>query len=263
MLLLKDSEKNWYRQRARLWSKGRKRARDAIKAYKERLAANMNPIELAAFKPEKTLGQIYEEAFDNEIADDPAFYKDADLKTDMVKELAKTEHEPWFKQAYRKYAKGQRFADQLPGREKYAPLTLNSRNQKYKLADLAHSTQVDPNRLLTHKMRDAGKTLDEFNYMIPRNRQEYLQKHPDKAAAAADANLAIKPMNVPQGTLPSISPSPSQILATQASQVSPSQAPTQPPSSQQDDDDYDSEYEDEEMGTADNVPANGWGWGWY
>ena len=35
MILLSDSERNWYRQRARLWSKGRKRARDAIKAYKE------------------------------------------------------------------------------------------------------------------------------------------------------------------------------------------------------------------------------------
>ena len=74
-------------------------------------------------------------------------------------------HLPWFKKAYRKYAKGQRFADQIPGREKYAPLTLASRNQKYKLSDLTHSTVTNPQRLLTQKMRQAGTTLDDFNYM--------------------------------------------------------------------------------------------------
>ena len=52
MLLLKDSEKSWYRQRARLWSKGRKRAREAIKAYKERLAASVDPIKLTTFNPQ-------------------------------------------------------------------------------------------------------------------------------------------------------------------------------------------------------------------
>ena len=75
MLLLKDSEKSWYRQRARLWSKGRKRARDAIKAYKEKLAASVDPIQLAAFKPDKTLAEMYEDAFNKEIAADPSFYK--------------------------------------------------------------------------------------------------------------------------------------------------------------------------------------------
>ena len=88
-------------------------------------------------------------------------------------------HLPWFKKAYRKYAKGQRFADKIPGREKYAPLTLTSRNQKYRLADLAHTTTRDPNRLLTQKMRQTGTTLDTFKYMIPRNREEYLRKHPE------------------------------------------------------------------------------------
>ena len=107
----------------------------------------MNPIELAAFKPDKTLDEIYEDAFNAEINSDRGFYKDKDLKTDMVKEMANTEHVPWFKQAYRKYAKGQRFADEIPGREKYAPLTLRTRNKHYRLTDLAHSTTRDPNRL--------------------------------------------------------------------------------------------------------------------
>ena len=118
---------------------------------------------------------MYEDAFDAEIAGDRAFYKDADLKTDMVKEMAKEVHEPWFKQAYKLYAKGKRFADEIPGREKYAPLTLKSRNQAYKLSDLAHTTTRDPNRLLTQKMRQSGTTLDTFKYMIPRNRQDYLE----------------------------------------------------------------------------------------
>ena len=35
MLMLKDDEKKWYKQRARLWAKGRKAARENIKALKE------------------------------------------------------------------------------------------------------------------------------------------------------------------------------------------------------------------------------------
>ena len=71
---------------------------------------------------------MYEDAFNKEIAADPSFYKDKDLRADMVKEMAKDVHEPWFKQAYKLYAKGKRFADEIPGREKYAPLTLKTRN---------------------------------------------------------------------------------------------------------------------------------------
>ena len=71
---------------------------------------------------------MYSDAFSAEIADDPAFYKDADLKADMDAEMREAKHVPWFKQAYKKYAKGKRFADQLPGREKYAPLTLGKRD---------------------------------------------------------------------------------------------------------------------------------------
>ena len=51
MLMLKDDEKNWYKQRARLWSKGRKIARENIKALKNQFEASENPIQLAAFNP--------------------------------------------------------------------------------------------------------------------------------------------------------------------------------------------------------------------
>ena len=114
MLLLSDSEREWYRQRARFWSKGRKRAREAIKAYKDQLAASVDPITLAKFNPEKTLGEMYEDAFNAEINSDRDFYKDKDLRTDIVKEMAEAEHVPWFKQAYCKFAKGKRFADEIP-----------------------------------------------------------------------------------------------------------------------------------------------------
>ena len=87
---------------------------------------------------------MYEDAFDAEIAADPDFYKDDDLKADMLTEMAEPVHLPWFKQAYKKYAKGQRFADAIPGKEKYAPLTLGNRAQKYKLTDLTHNTIADP-----------------------------------------------------------------------------------------------------------------------
>ena len=46
MLMLQDSEKNWYKRRARLWSKGRKLARENIKALKEGFEAEENPLNL-------------------------------------------------------------------------------------------------------------------------------------------------------------------------------------------------------------------------
>ena len=141
-------------------------------------------------------------------------------------------HLPWFKKAYRKYAKGQRFADKIPGREKYAPLTLTSRNQKYKLSDLTHSTTKDPNRLLTQKMRQAGTTLDTFNYKIPRNREEYLAKHTDavlppppppapKTQAAQIANTSLAPP--PVSGLPPISIAPPSQTSIPATQIPPTQ----------------------------------------
>ena len=53
MLMLEDSEKNWYKRRARLWSKGRKLARENIKALKEKFEASEDPIRLAAFDPKQ------------------------------------------------------------------------------------------------------------------------------------------------------------------------------------------------------------------
>ena len=114
---------------------------------------------------------MYSTAFNDEIAGDRAFYKDKDLKADMIKEMAEPVHLPWFKKAYKKYAKGQRFADQLPGREKYAPLTLTNRGQKYKLSDLTHSTIVSPQRLLTQKMRQDGKTLADLHIHDPQEQR--------------------------------------------------------------------------------------------
>ena len=57
---------------------------------------------------------MYEDAFNAEIASDRDFYKDKDLKTDMIAEMGKPVHLPWFKQAYKNFAKGKRFADQIP-----------------------------------------------------------------------------------------------------------------------------------------------------
>ena len=206
----------------------------------------MTPIELAAFQPEKSIGEIYEDAFNAKIADKPDFYKDKDLRADIVAEMAKPVHLPWFKQAYHKYAKGKRFADQIPGREKYAPLTLTTRNQPYKLSQLTHSTTADPNRLLTHKMRQTGKALADVHYYIPRNREEYLQKHPEarvppKTQAAASANLAITPLEPPESSLPPISPSPVSQSSIPASQPPPPSSQRKPMSDDMfaDDDDDD------------------------
>ena len=68
MLMPQDDEKNWYKQRARFWTKGRKRAREIIKALKERFEAADDPIQLAAFNSGTTSEAIYRDAFGKVIA---------------------------------------------------------------------------------------------------------------------------------------------------------------------------------------------------
>ena len=295
MLLLTDKEKNWYRQRARLWSKGRKRARDAIKAYKAQLEADVNPIQLARYNPTKTLAKMYSDGFDAEIAADPDFYKDEDLKEDMTAEMGNAVHLPWFKQAYRKYAKGKRFAKDIPGREKYAPLTLGNRTQPYKLSQLTHSTVVNPNRILTQKMREAGKTLADVHYYIPRNKAEYDAKQAQKAAERAAREKASKAAAAQKANADLTSNSqeddsmmfdvedfdddnfmhdaaatiyPSKTGQSSSSSTSSSISPTQVERIPQNRDGngiiYDQFGEAMTIGEpADDIPANDWGYGWY
>ena len=108
MLMLQDSEKNWYKRRARLWSKGRKIARDNIKALKARLEASEDPIALAEFDPGDTSENIYRKAFTTVMLGDPDYYKDASVD-EMMAELGKAKHVPWIQQAYNKFVEGQRF----------------------------------------------------------------------------------------------------------------------------------------------------------
>ena len=51
----------------------------------------------------------------------------------MMDEMDNPVHVPWFKQAYRKYAKGVRFADSIPGQTSYEGLTLTHRAQPYRI----------------------------------------------------------------------------------------------------------------------------------
>ena len=88
MLMLQDDEKKWYKRRARLWSKGRKLARDNIKALKEQFEATDDPIELAAFNPGTTMNDIYKKAFTQVKAGDPDFYNDVTTE-EMMAELDK------------------------------------------------------------------------------------------------------------------------------------------------------------------------------
>ena len=135
MLMLQDDEKNWYKRRARLWAKGRKLARENIKALKNSLEAADNPIQLAAFNPGTTSEAVYRDAFGKVLAGDPDYYGDASVD-EMMAELAKPKHVPWFQQAYDKYVEGQRFANQIPGTRTYSGYTLGNRHQGSKLSEL-------------------------------------------------------------------------------------------------------------------------------
>ena len=91
MFMLEDSEKNWYKRRARLWSKGRKVARENVKALKERFEASEYPIALAAFDSGTTSEAVYRDAFGKVKEGDPDYYGD-DTVQEMMDELAKPTH---------------------------------------------------------------------------------------------------------------------------------------------------------------------------
>ena len=107
--------------------------------------------------------------------------------------------------------------------------------------------------------------------MIPRNREEYLKKHPEaallspalppapalpapKSLAAQIANASLAPP--PVSSIPLISSAPPSQTSIPATQE-PTSKTKEPASDEMTFDD------DEEMNAADNVAANGWGWGWY
>ena len=124
-------KKEVVRQRANLWSKGRKRARGLIKAWKEQLEAG-DELALARINSAVECFDYYRDAFQDEIDSDPAYYDDV-TEEDMMAELAKPKHVPWFKQAYCKYAKGQGFIKDIPGCKKCSWLTLTRKHQPYKI----------------------------------------------------------------------------------------------------------------------------------
>ena len=55
---------------------------------------------------------MYRDAFGKVLAGDPDYYDDDEVD-EMMAELAKPTHVPWFQQAYCKFVEGQRFASQI------------------------------------------------------------------------------------------------------------------------------------------------------
>ena len=105
-------------------------------------------------------------------------------------------------------------------------------------------------------MRQAGKMINDVHYYIPRNREEYIQKHPPtnvieipddqpppapKTQAAASANLAISPSSIPATQVP---PPPSQRKQTMS------------------DDMFDGIGDDDDIMEPTDASVNA-GWGWY
>ena len=86
MLMFEEDEKECYKRRASLWSKGRKLARENIKALKNQFEVSEDPIQLAAFDPKTTYEKVYRNAFGAVKAGDPDFYGDVTVD-DMMEEL--------------------------------------------------------------------------------------------------------------------------------------------------------------------------------
>ena len=171
----------------------------------------------------------------------------------MMDELAEARqgnHKSWFKKFYKANIKGQRFADQIPGRQRYTGLTLSSRAQPYRVVapegeralTAVQNAEYDPNKMLTANMRRANKTLGDVQYYIPHDKAEFDRIQADKktkadaAKAAADALAFTNKVNQYRQ------------LASELGVEAPTPVSSPPPP------------EDEEMGEPAPPPGHGWGW---
>ena len=177
-------------------AKEKKLAKDIIKALKERFEASDNPIALAAFDPKTTYNDVYKNIFNTVKTGDPDYYGDVTVD-EMMAELAKPTHVPWFQQAYNKYVEGQRFANQIPGTRTYSGLTLGT--------DISLTSSVIfraeiyyQGRFLTSKMRNVGLEAPPVMY-VPADEEDYymLTEKLPKALAAHSAEAYLKGVRVP------------------------------------------------------------------
>ena len=143
------------------------------------------------------MNDIYKGSFKQVKEGDPDYYDDVSVQ-DMMTELGKPKHVPWFQQAYNKYVEGQRFADQIPGTRTYTGLTLGTRNQPTKLSTLTRNTIHDTNRFLTKEMRDQGLKAPPVMY-VPRDDIDYYMQTGQlpKALAANAAYADLQGIRVP------------------------------------------------------------------
>ena len=144
------------------------------------------------------MNEIYKNAFKQVKEGDPDYYDDVSVQ-DMMDELAKPKHVPWFQQAYDKYVEGQRFADQIPGTRTYSGLTLGSRHQPTKLSELQRKDIHDTQRFFTKDMRDLGYKEPPAWY-VPHDEIDYYMQTGQlpKALAANAANADLKGIRVPK-----------------------------------------------------------------
>ena len=276
-LLLTEGEKLALKRKNRLWSRGRATAREALKKYiKEVLANKLTAVDMAKYQPSSTLDSFYKTAFEDEIANNADFYgnlEEEDIESlvgemmDELKEARLGNHKSWFKKFYRDNIKGVRFADKLPGRQRYTGLTLSNRAQPYRVVAAEgetplraiESAEFDPSRMLTANMRKANKTLADVQYWIPQNKAAYdakvAQKKADaeraKAQAAADAEAALRAQYAELQKKFGPPPAPAPV----------SQQDTVLPSYESDDDEA-TEPPSQVTRVADSQ-GQGWGYGWY
>ena len=143
------------------------------------------------------MNDMYKKAFTTVKEGDPDYYNDVGVE-DMMEELGKQTHVPWFQQAYDKYVDGQRFASQIPGTRTYSGYTLGSRHQPTKLSDLQRQDVHDQGRFLTKKQRDLGYDKPPVMY-VPADEEDYYMRTGTlpKALAANAAHADLSGIRVP------------------------------------------------------------------
>ena len=240
--LLTEKEKMLIRARNKMWNAGKRAVREKLKAVKEQLERDQLQLGMDEFKTD-LLGKYYTDAWEAERKRAPDFYKDVDVQ-DLINEITNPTGKSWFQKGWEAAnAVAARTKENMPAPDVWHGVELTNRGQHAPLAIGPYQIAAPPapartaeeeelDRLALQeaaRRRAASSSSSSGTQRYTTNRSVGGRKR--KAAASANAGQD-DDEELDQQVL--FNPPPPAAAAA-----------------------------DTDMGTADSVPANGWGWGWY
>ena len=250
--LLTEKEKMLIRARNKMWNAGKRAVREKLKAVKEQLEQQNLNLGMDRFNTD-LLGKYYTDAWEAERKRAPDFYKDVDFQ-DLIDEITNPTGKSWFQkgwEAANAASNGNRTKENMPAPDVWHGVNLTSRGPHAPLA-------IGPYRLPIAPPAPARTAEEEELDRLAL--QEAARRRASNSSSSSSSGTHKYTVNRSVGRKRKAAASATagedddddEILDTQVLFNPTPSAPPPPPAAA-----------DTEMGSADGVPAHGWGWGWY